>query len=109
MKYLFIIVLILTSCTVLSGQRALVPEVTQPTPLEEVDVTITRMNFLDAGWTCLEKAGHPKWLHPILVQVYGCSDVYTLNGRVVKCDVTLGTDSDYIREHELRHCEGYDD
>jgi hypothetical protein len=92
-----------------SRQLMLEPGLTEPTPLEQVDVTITELGFLEAGWRCLDNAGMPEFLHPILVQVYGCSDVYTRDGRVVKCDVILGTSSDYIREHELRHCEGYTD
>jgi len=94
---------------VLSGQRELLPEVIKPTPLDQVDITITEMGYLEAGWTCLANADMPKFLHPIVVQVFGCSDVYTKNGRVVRCDVILGTSSAYIRDHELKHCEGYTD
>jgi len=93
----------------LSPQTKLEHGFTEPTPLEDVNITITELGFIEAGWACLDNAGLPKFLHPILVQVYGCADVYVLEGKVVRCDVILGTSSDYIRQHELKHCEGYTD
>jgi len=101
--------MLLCSCTMFSRQLDLEHGLTEPTPLSQVNVTITEMGFLEGGWACCEREGIPKALHPVIIQVFGCADVYIENGKVVRCDVILGTSSNFIREHELKHCEGYID
>jgi len=83
--------------------------VTEAVKLEDVEVTITYMNFLEAGWTCAELSGVPAYLHPIVIQVFGCSTTIIHEGHVIQCDVILGVGWDWIKQHELNHCKGYDD
>jgi len=99
----------ITSCTILSPQRSLVKEVDEPTPLEEVDVTIEKLGFLEAGWKCCEMLDYPKFVHPLIVQVFGCADMIYENRKVIKCHIVVWKHSQFTLEHELKHCQGYND
>lgn len=44
-----------------------------------------------------------------LVPILGCCDIYKKDGKIVKCHAYYPTGDEYIRKHELKHCEGYDD
>ena len=111
MNKLFLIIttfILLTSCTVISSQRQLYEGLTEPTALEDIPfLKIHYLGFIEAGKQCAERAGFPRWIHPVFVQIYGCSDVRHVNGKIVYCDVIIG--AEFVLEHELRHCQGYDD
>ena len=100
---------LLCSCTVLSPQTRLDSQVQEPTPIEEVDITIIRMGFLEAGWECARLNNIPEFLHPLVVQIFGCATTTFVDGKVTECEVILGTDSEFIKNHEINHCLGYID
>ena len=106
-KELVISTLLLSGCTIFSPQNELYKELNEPTPLEEIDITLYKKNFLMTGWICAEKAGYPAFFHPFILTVFGCADVHWQDGKVIKCDVWYS--GDWILEHELNHCRGYDD
>jgi hypothetical protein len=103
-----VLLYLLCGCTVFSQQTQLLPGLTEPTKLEDIPfLTVERMSFLEAGWACAKKNGLPAWLHPVVVQIFGCADPIVLHGKVVSCHVIIG--AEWILEHELEHCKGYDD
>jgi hypothetical protein len=105
---LALITVLLCGCTVFSQQAKLMDGLTEPTELSAIPfLKVERMSFLEAGWECARRNGIPPWLHPVFVQIFGCADPIVLHGKVVSCHVIIG--AEWILEHELRHCQGYDD
>ncbi|MCK4777765.1 MAG: hypothetical protein KAS39_05250 [Actinomycetia bacterium] len=100
---------IFSSCTVFSEQLELDPLLQEPTPIEDIDITITIMGFLKGGWECARRSNIPAWLHPMFVHIFGCATTIIIDGKVTECDVILAWDSEFIRNHELNHCLGYID
>ncbi len=92
----------------------LYPGLTEPTPLSEVDLTIT----IDAQATttfCNQKM----WEHEMYWELavialgnfgiqFGCAEYHIEDGKVKKCDVYVAWEW-YLLDHELRHCMGYAD
>ena len=108
MLKMLVVFMLCTSCTVMSEQHNLYPGLTKPTKLKDIPfLEIKRMSFLEAGWACAKKAGYPKWVHPVIFQMYGCAIVRILHDKVIYCYVIIGSES--VLEHELNHCRGYDD
>jgi hypothetical protein len=111
MRFFVIICFMLSACAPMPG-TALIPGVSKPAQLEEVSVVIhyglwETTSFCNAGIksslvfaNCLLNAC--LW--------FGCADVrWDSEGKIKTCDVYLAFESDYLLEHELRHCKGYAD
>ena len=110
-RYLVIMPILaaVVSCTMFSNQSKLDDRVSETVQLEDIEVTVHRMGFLEAGWKCAKRANIPAWLHPVIVQIFGCATVKYKNERVVRCEIIVGVDWAYVLEHELNHCSGLDD
>lgn len=104
------IVIICSSCTMLSRQDELFTGLNEPTELNQIDdIVLHKVNFLSAGWICAEKAGYPIFIHPLILTIFGCADVHwdTATGKVIKCHIWYSFN--WALEHELKHCEGWND
>ena len=97
-----LLLLLLTSCTIMTKH----PE--KEVDLNTVEITVCSPGFLQTGWTCAELNGYPKWLHPVVVQFFGCAIKYfDANHNVVQA--TIFADFDLALKHELDHVKGHDD
>jgi len=97
----------LISCTIFSPQNELFEKLDEPTQLDEIDLTITKRNFFSTGWICAQREGYPAFIHPIILTIFGCATVRMKGGKVTSCNIVYCCD--FVLEHELRHCMGYDD
>ena len=106
----------LCSCTPMPGNK-LLPGLTQPTPIEQVQVT-EHIGPLSTSYNCMRLMianGQVFWPVFIMANSLGyipaCADVRwdTETGVIKTCDVYLSFDMDSMRKHEMRHCEGYAD
>lgn len=104
---LFILVSLFCSCTIFSPQDQLFDGLDGPTNLEDIDLILHKQDFLSTGWICAEKLGYPGLLHPIVLTIFGCAEVQWQDGQVYKCEVWYTFD--WSLDHELKHCNGYDD
>ena len=97
-----LLLLLLTSCTIMTEHPK------QEVDLKPIDITVCSPGFLQTGWLCAELNGYPKWLHPVVVQFFGCAiSYYDINNTVVQA--TIFADFDLVLEHEVKHLKGHND
>lgn len=91
-----------------SGCTILTEHPDKEVDLNTIDITVCSPGFLQTGWTCAELNGYPQWVHPVLIQLFGCAISYYDNtGAVVQA--TVFADFDMALEHELGHLKGHHD
>jgi len=91
----------------------LYPGLTEPTPLDEIDLTVT-VGINEASQFCnskmLELGYYGLFSFNCLFNgcvTLGCAVYEYDDGKINKCDVYVAWE--FLLDHELRHCQGYDD
>ena len=111
MRLILLLCLILSGCAPMPGPE-LWPGLTEPTPIEQVDVTIT-IGLVETVAECNSRmAWHQVALGCLLnfCIPMGCSTAHWDDtGKIYKCEIWAVADWDWIIDHELKHCEGYRD
>lgn len=110
MKYLLPFIFILSACAPMP-QGKLLDGLERPTPIEEVDVTIS-IGFWETNKECNRRMSKGLIILNCLLNfciVPGCATITYDNERVKKCEIRAIANWNWIIKHELAHCEGYDD
>lgn len=104
----------LLSCAPMPG-NLLFKGLDHPTPLENIEITET-ISFTETYIFCNKMmAEHRPGLFVFNVFMNlgfypGCVILqWDKDGNINKCDTYISFDLEWLREHELRHCMGYDD
>lgn len=108
---ILLLLLLLAACAPMPG-TTLFPELTHPTPIEQVEVVVTIDAFETQKYCWESIPTHQKVLSCILNACWipACAMPFrNTEGDIKKCYVYLSFDNDYLREHELKHCEGFKD
>jgi len=90
------------------------PLLLEPTPLEEVDLTVivgVEETTEFCGNKMLELGMYKTFTFNLIANFgiqFGCALYEIVDGKVKKCDVYVAWEW-YLLDHELRHCMGYKD
>lgn len=104
-KIVLAVALTVTLCSCTSKVN-LLNWVKEPAPLESIAVSET-IGFGTTQLNCMRVAG-PGFYGGCAYVVTDCVDTPSnCKGVPVRCDIWLAFDWDYLRAHELHHCQGY--
>lgn len=114
-KLMLLVYLFLAGCAPMPGNN-LFPGLEHSTPLEKVDIEIV-IDPIRTSVECNRQLWHSDNWHQAMLNclfnacfVLACAQVHWNDeGEISQCNVFLSFDSSYMLEHELKHCEGYDD
>lgn len=108
------IVFAISGCAPMPGDE-LFETMTQPTAIEDIpDFQEKPQNLFATIASCYAVSFKVRPLTTIAmgymgVPILGCCDILLKDGKIAKCHAYYPTGDEYIRKHELKHCQGYKD
>lgn len=107
--------LVMFGCTPMPGNR-LFSGLSHPTPVDQVDIKVV-IDPIKTSVECNSQMWQSDNWHLAMLNclfnaciVLACAQVeWNDKGEISSCNVFLSFDSTYMLNHELRHCQGYDD
>ena len=107
------LLLLLSACSPMPGNFGLIDGVTRVHSLDEMEVVEHPGGLLDTASACNRLYWDRGELLGVILSAgctLGCSLVSgPAVGQIERCEIWYPAGWEYVREHELKHCQGYAD